>query len=616
MDQPLFENISHPDGIVGAVASRIGGRGENQDSYLVGETPLGLFVIVCDGMGGGPAGKTASLLASRTMADYVANCQPDYDPARALGECVVAANNVLTQATVENPALKGMGTTCVALLIRGGKGYVVHIGDSRVYQLRNGQIAFRTADHSFVGDCVRRGEMTEEEARTSNFSHVITRAIGGAPTIEPEVDVVEVNAGDRFALMSDGIWGAMPEPQLVAALSQADPVADIVNEVSISVDNMGLHKGGGHDNLTLALVEVTDEALHTGLLTPATDESAEWAISDSEDSIGGYVIEDDSEPIPQNSHRSHPRDLNGDGDRKIAGRTLADKVAAQQATKAANNQVVAGGKGDAGVTSQAVEPEKYDGDLKIDAKDNQAKTMGTNRWKPYFWVLAVVLLCLIGWNVWSHFSKSDAKPEEVVAKNESDSLTPQEAAEALVDYQDGSQAPAPNAGQPAQPVQPQNPASPQSPESPADPKKDPAAVADALNAIGKDNQNSQELARHEANENTQKEEPKIKHDNAQIQDILNKLAALKQKYPDQFPYKDHEKEFTQRQKSRENQITQVINALNKYKREVDANKKKEIDMIVSGLKNSDAKYIDKNFSQPTGDAISAINRYMERISKL
>ncbi len=630
MDKPQFEHINHPSGIAGAVASLIGGRGENQDSYLVVDTPSGLFVIVCDGMGGGPAGKTASLLASRTMGDYVANCPEDYDPARALEECVVAANAALIQAAIDNPTLKGMGTTCVALLIRGGKGYIVHVGDSRVYQLRGGRAVFRTADHSFVGECVRRGDMTEEEARNSNFSNVITKAIGGEPSIEPEVDIVDVKAGDRFALMSDGIWGAMPETQLVAALSQADPPAEIVNEVTISVDNMGLHKGGGHDNLTLALVEVTEDAQHTGLLTPATTEEEGWSISDPEDAVAGYVIEDEGPSTPPMPNRGPSRAPSA-GPSSAApkgapgtGRTLADKVAEQQAAKMAAGQAGVGSQAPTASATPATPPPNIPtngGGTDKSEKESPKKTDGANRWKPYFWVLAVALVGLIGWNVWSHFNSGpqSSTPE---AHATGDSLSPQEAAEALLDnQQDNPQA----NGNPA-PGNTQQSPNPSTQRTAPDSKKDPNALTDALNRIGQNDKNNPQPVKHDSDEGQKKDEaqkednrkdaPKIEHDNAEIANILNQLAALKQKYPDQFPRQGHEKEFQKRQESRKAQIAAIVQALNKYKQKVDTKKKSEVEKIVSGLKSSDVTLIDTNYAQPTGDAVKAVNRYMDLINKL
>ena len=251
-----METISDSTGIRGSVESMIGGRQENQDSYGMAETRIGMLVVVCDGMGGGPAGKTASMIATQAIIDYVSGATDEKSPVSVLEDAAVSANESVLAEVAKNPALKGMGTTCVCVLIRKNQTFVMHVGDSRCYQIRGNGAVFRTADHSYVGELVRRGAMTEEDARNSKYSNVITKAIGAGPEIEPEVDTVSIRPGDRFALMSDGIWGAMPEPELVGLLAyNADP-AQLVPEIAARVDDMGRLQGGGHDNLTLALVDL------------------------------------------------------------------------------------------------------------------------------------------------------------------------------------------------------------------------------------------------------------------------------------------------------------------------------------------------------------------------
>lgn len=255
-----METITDSSGILGAVDSLIGGREENQDSYGMAETRLGMLAVVCDGMGGGPAGKTASLIATQAIIDYVSGAEADKIPASVLEDAAVSANECILAAVAENPALKGMGTTCVCVLIQKGKAFIMHVGDSRCYLIRGESVQFRTSDHSYVGEMVRRGSMTEEEARQSNFSNVITRALGASPDIDPEVDIVDVKPGDRFALMTDGIWGSMPEPQLVGLLAYNESPEKLVPQIAARVDALGVEEGGGHDNLTLAIVQLPGRA--------------------------------------------------------------------------------------------------------------------------------------------------------------------------------------------------------------------------------------------------------------------------------------------------------------------------------------------------------------------
>lgn len=251
-----MESYSDNKGINIAVESKIGGRKENQDSFGYALTPLGLLVVVCDGMGGGPAGKTASTIAVDAIINSVTSARSDANPTSVLEDAGNDADAAVRAAVSENPALNGMGTTCVCLLVTRKKAYIMHIGDSRCYQVRGGKSLFRTADHSYVGELVRRGVISEEEARNSNYSNVITRAIGTGTDSRPEVDEVSFKPGDRFALMTDGIWGSMPEPQLVVLLCSDETPEELVTDLSDRVDNIGVSEGGGHDNLTIAIVDI------------------------------------------------------------------------------------------------------------------------------------------------------------------------------------------------------------------------------------------------------------------------------------------------------------------------------------------------------------------------
>ena len=251
-----MESIALSQGLSGAVDSRIGGRNENQDHYELADTPLGPLVVVCDGMGGGPAGKTASSMAARRIVSFMETVVPGESTATALADALRAANNAICDAVADNPPLRGMGTTCVCLLLCGKTAYIAHAGDSRCYLLRKGKIRFRTADHSQVADLVRQGILTEEQARLSSYSNIITRGIGIQQALEPEVDKVQVKKGDRFALMSDGIWGTMSEPILVAELTSSTAEA-VVATLPERVDARGHRQGGGHDNMTLAVVDIT-----------------------------------------------------------------------------------------------------------------------------------------------------------------------------------------------------------------------------------------------------------------------------------------------------------------------------------------------------------------------
>lgn len=284
-----METISDSSGIRGSVESLIGGREENQDSYGMAETRLGMLVVVCDGMGGGPGGKTASSIAVQAIIDYVSGAPIDANPVSILEDAAMSANESVRGAVEANPSLKGMGTTCVCVLVTGSEAHIMHVGDSRCYQLRGDKAVFRTADHSYVGELVRRGSLSEEEARTSQYSNVITRAVGASPDIQAEVDTVKIRPGDRFALMTDGIWGMLPEPQLIGIIGYDEEPTSLVPQITARIDADGRNKGGRHDNLTLALVDLPEEkgAFHNMTVNDryAADRTSLNSFTSEEDSI-------------------------------------------------------------------------------------------------------------------------------------------------------------------------------------------------------------------------------------------------------------------------------------------------------------------------------------------
>ena len=242
--------------------SRQGGRPENQDTCAWGDTPYGFLVTVCDGMGGGPSGKTASVTAANALVKFVTEYgEPLADRVQLLAEAVQAANTAVYQMAQANPAYKGMGTTATALLINEESAIVAHVGDSRVYQFRHGRKVFRTWDHSQVFEKLKMGTFkNEEEARLAPGSNIILRAIGISDQVK--VDVVELpyEKGDRFMLCTDGIWGAFPEKEIIAMAAKTAVLSGAVESLVVRVDAEGARNGGHHDNLTLALVETKIES--------------------------------------------------------------------------------------------------------------------------------------------------------------------------------------------------------------------------------------------------------------------------------------------------------------------------------------------------------------------
>lgn len=252
----LIQQLKTPNFIVGYAESRIGGRSENQDSYGSAETPYGFVVTVCDGMGGGPGGKTASSIAVNEIINGIKEGNPDDTASNIIIKAIRRANLAIIAQGQETPTLKGMGSTCTVLLINEECAIVAHVGDSRVYQLRGKSKVFRTFDHSMVFDLVRQKVITEEQARLSAQSNVITRALGIKPDIEVDVVVLPYDSGDRFVLTTDGIHGSVSEIELIDMVSdRKHALGTVTDEIATTIDGKGRSEGGGHDNLTIAIVE-------------------------------------------------------------------------------------------------------------------------------------------------------------------------------------------------------------------------------------------------------------------------------------------------------------------------------------------------------------------------
>lgn len=249
---------------VGCIETKQGGRDENQDNAGFVDTPLGLLLVVCDGMGGGSGGRTASLMAVDTILTVLSDVSEHTHRKDALKFGIEKANDLIYAKAKETPELRGMGTTIAALLINETSAYIAHAGDTRVYQLRKGAIVFRSADHSVVANLVRQKVISEEEARNHPQSNIITRALGIRPTVEIEFDEVSFLRGDRFVICSDGIWGMMSQSDLVKSMSTVMGISELTTFIAEEIDRIGQEKGGGHDNLTLAILDTSFDSEQKG----------------------------------------------------------------------------------------------------------------------------------------------------------------------------------------------------------------------------------------------------------------------------------------------------------------------------------------------------------------
>ena len=208
-----------------------------------------LLLVVADGMGGHRGGATASRMAVETIgrvfqaeASEAQLPDPEGLLSRAFGE----ANAAIYQASLDDSSLRGMGTTAVSLLHSAeGGAWVAHVGDSRAYRLRDGELEALTVDHSLVAELQRRGLIDSEEALVHPRRNEILRSIGVVPEVETEVRSVDIQQGDRFALCSDGLCGVVRDPEIAAVLAVESPD----QAVNTLVDRANQY--GGPDNITV-----------------------------------------------------------------------------------------------------------------------------------------------------------------------------------------------------------------------------------------------------------------------------------------------------------------------------------------------------------------------------
>jgi serine/threonine protein phosphatase PrpC len=238
------------------IQSKTGGRFENQDFYGTAQTQFGELIVVCDGMGGHSGGRHAAEVAVQATIDEVTKSE-DTNPANALHAAITKANASIWDESHSNNQLKGMGTTLAALLLTQDKAICAHVGDSRIYQLRKGKILHRTFDHSHVFELVKAGLITEEQARLSEKSNIITRGLGIRSIVDVEIkDNLLYQTGDRFLLCTDGIWGMLPENDLIQFVCREGLIEKTTQELTESIDAIGFENGGKHDNLTVAIMEI------------------------------------------------------------------------------------------------------------------------------------------------------------------------------------------------------------------------------------------------------------------------------------------------------------------------------------------------------------------------
>lgn len=213
----------------------------------------GVLIVVADGMGGHSAGEVASGLAVEviTRAYY----EDGGDPRSALEKAFHEANNAIHKAAEKDASKNGMGTTCTALVLQNGTAISAHVGDSRLYLVREDSIYLMTEDHSAVMEMVKAGLITLEQARHHPEKNVILRAMGSHAEVEVTTwqEPFPVRAGDRFLLCSDGLYDLVEDEEIKRIVVLSAPQTACENLIALAKER------GGHDNITVGIVSLRPE---------------------------------------------------------------------------------------------------------------------------------------------------------------------------------------------------------------------------------------------------------------------------------------------------------------------------------------------------------------------
>jgi protein phosphatase len=245
-------------------------RTENQDALGYWEPEddaeferKGRLVVVCDGMGGVKGGRLAADLAIETILHFIRLDDGD-ELGRALWSSIRAANSAVYRRSIEKGAddLRGMGTTVTAIIHQGAQVYFGHVGDSRTYLIREGNLQQMTEDHSVVQQLVSEGKLDPAEAAAHEDRNELLRCLGPKPEVEVDVSYAECQPGDSYLLCSDGLTNYVSDEQILAIVQAGEHFGYDLDTVCKQLVDLA-NASGGHDNTTvqiLRLVEPSEQA--------------------------------------------------------------------------------------------------------------------------------------------------------------------------------------------------------------------------------------------------------------------------------------------------------------------------------------------------------------------
>lgn len=278
-------------------------REVNEDAYLI-DDPL---FVVADGMGGHVAGDVASSTAVAVISDEFAAA--DVGDPDSLIDVLRRANSAIWQKSQSDPSLRGMGTTCTLLTIHDSQAHLAHVGDSRAYLLRDGELSQLTEDHTLVGRMVREGRLSQEEAEHHPQRNIIMRVLGVDSDVEVDILSLDLIPNDQLLLCSDGLT-SMIDVGLIRQTLESEPDAQAAADRLVQLAN----KAGGEDNITALVIHVRDSdspsppgEKEASASVPRRSPAPETSPSTGAEATGTTAVKD----APRHAARTSPRRTRG-----------------------------------------------------------------------------------------------------------------------------------------------------------------------------------------------------------------------------------------------------------------------------------------------------------------
>lgn len=257
-------------------------RANNEDNFGY-DSRYGIFVV-CDGMGGQAAGEVASKMAVDALLKYFREAaervqthrngssvpSPSQD-ARSLASAIQMANHAIYESAQGHAGRSGMGSTVVAALVRGHSLAIGHVGDSRIYLVRQGSIQQLTQDHSLVMEQVRLGYITREQAENSELQNVILRALGTEAEVEADVEDLIAMPGDTLLMTSDGLTRHVSDQEILAIV-----ISNSSLQQACSALIQAAKESGGDDNITCLLLRIVERPWYKNILSKVFSGGQQW----------------------------------------------------------------------------------------------------------------------------------------------------------------------------------------------------------------------------------------------------------------------------------------------------------------------------------------------------